>query len=167
MSLSLDAEIISLINDANTIKVVATTDKNGIVHMVFKGSVSINQDGNIQFLELNETSQTNKNMIYSLWFKKLVSINILSADVTGSERKSYQIKGIPVKAVICGKEFEKNYTIVRERLGPDADLSAIWVIEPQEIREETASIRRQVERREYPLIGHLDRYAGTKPDSAL
>jgi hypothetical protein len=161
--MTLDAKIISLINDTNTIKAVATTDRNGIVHVVFKGSVSINKenyDGNIRFLELNETSQTNKNMIYSLWFKKLVSISILSADID-SERKSYQIKGIPVKAIICGKEFEKTYSMVRKHLGTDADLSAIWIIEPQEIREETASIRRQIERTDYPLVGHLDRYTGT------
>jgi hypothetical protein len=162
--MTLDGKIISLINDTNTIKAVATTGRNGIVHVVFKGSVSVdteNHDGNIRFLELNETSQTNKNMIYSLWFKKLVSINILGADITDSERKSYQIKGIPVKAVICGKEFEKNYMLVRKHLGMDADLSTIWIIEPREIREETASVRRQAERRDYPLIGHLDRYAGT------
>jgi hypothetical protein len=164
MSLSLDANIISLINDTNTIKAVATTNKNGIVHVVFKDSVFINRDGqldgNIRFFELNETSQTNKNMIYSLWFKKLVSINILS--LTDSGPKSYQIKGIPVKAVICGREFEINYTMVRKRFGADADLSTIWVIEPQEIREETASVRRQAEITKYPLIGHLDRYAGAK-----
>jgi hypothetical protein len=158
MSLSLEAKIISLINDRSTVKAVATTNKNGIVHVVFKGSVSVNADGNIRFLELNETSQTNKNMIYSLWFKKLVSINILSAD----GHKSYQIKGIPVKAVICGREFEKNYNVIRKRLGTDADPSTVWVIEPQEIREETVLVHRQTERTDYPFVGHLDRYAGTK-----
>jgi hypothetical protein len=91
----------------------------------------------------------------------LVSINILNTDITDSERKSYQIKGIPVKAIICGKEFKKNHTLVRNYLGADADLSTIWIVEPQEIREEAASIRRQAERRDYPLIGHLDRYTGT------
>jgi hypothetical protein len=100
-------------------------------------------------------------MIYSLWFKKFVSINILSAGTTDSERKSYQIKGIPVKAIVCGKEFEQNYRMVRKHLGADADLSTIWIVEPHEIREETASIRRQIERTDYPLIGHLDRYVGT------
>jgi hypothetical protein len=162
--MTLDAKIIDLINDKNTIKAVATTDRNGIVHIVFKGLVSVDTDnhgGTIRFLELNETSQTNKNMTYSLWFKKTVSINILSAGITDSERKSYQIKGIPVKALICGKEFEESYRMVREYFGADADLSTIWIVEPQEIREETASIRRQAERKDYPLIGHLDRYAGT------
>jgi hypothetical protein len=164
MNLLLDVDIINLINDVNTVKALSTSDKNGVTHLVFKDSISCNvdgsNDGNIRFLELNETSRTNKNMIYSLWFKRLVSINILSAGEAGVKRRSYQIKGIPVKAIICGAEFEKNYSIVRDRLGPDADLSTIWVIEPREMREETAFVRIQAERRDYPLLGHLDRYTG-------
>jgi hypothetical protein len=154
MSVQLNEKLISLIKENDTVKAVASTGKDGAVHLVYKGSVSVNPDGNIQFLELNETSQNNKNLVYSLWFKRPVSINILGKDNT-----SFQIKGIPLRAIITGKEFEQNYIAVRERLGKDADLSTIWVIEPTEVREETPAVRRQAEREKYPLIGHLDRFA--------
>jgi hypothetical protein len=150
-------EIQSIINNPDSIKAVASTDRNNLVHVVFKGSVSAGEDGKIRFFELNETSQTNKNMVYSLWFKRPVSINVLARDKT-----SYQIKGIPVRTIICGPEFEEAYIAVRERLGAGADLSAIWIIEPEEIREETPAVRQAEEREKYPLIGHLDRFLSPK-----
>jgi hypothetical protein len=150
-------DIKSVINDPLSVKVLASVDRNGMVHAVFKESITADEDGNIYFFELNETSQTNKNMTYSLWFKRSVSVNILTRD-----KKSYQIKGVPVRVVICGLEFEKAYVTVRERLGDGADLSAIWVIQPDEIREETPLVRRAEEREKYPLIGHLDRFLPAK-----
>jgi hypothetical protein len=153
MSALINEKITALFGDPATVKAIATTDKDGAVHLVYKDSLTVNPDGNIQFYELNETSRNNKNMIYSLWFKRQIAINILAPDLT-----SYQIKGIPVRAVISGKEFEKAYVSVRERLGTDADLSTIWIIEPVEIREETYSVQKNIERTCYPLIGHLDRF---------
>jgi hypothetical protein len=92
-------------------------------------------------------------MIYNLWFKRIISINIL-----GPDRVSYQIQGIPIRAIISGPEFEKAYISLQERLGKDADLSTIWVVEPTAIREETYSVRKQAEQERYPLVGHLDHF---------
>lgn len=156
MGLKTLKDIKSIINNPDSLKVVASTDRNNVVHVVFKGSVSADEDGNIRFFELNETSQTNKNMAYSLWFKRFVSINVLAGD-----KRSYQIKGIPIRAIICGQEFERAYISVRER-GAGADLSTIWIIEPEEIREETPAVRQAEEREKYPLIGHLDRFLSPK-----
>jgi hypothetical protein len=153
MGLRISENISALINDPAALKALATTDKNGEVHVVYKGSLTVTEDGNIQFYELNETSQNNKNMVYSLWFKRQVAINIL-----GPDRTSYQIKGVPVRAVISGKEFENAYVSIRDRLGAGEDLSTIWIIEPVEVREETFSVRQNIERTTHPLIGHLDRF---------
>jgi hypothetical protein len=158
MGLQISEKIAALFNDPAAVKAVASIDQNGTVHVVFKGSLLVNSEGNIQFFELNETSRNNKNLAYSLWFKRLVAVTIL-----GPDRTSYQIKGIPVRAVISGREFEKAYVSIRERLGQDADLSTIWIIEPKEISEESYGIQKQIERTKYPLIGHLDRFvAGQK-----
>jgi hypothetical protein len=153
MRVQINEKLAALFDNPAAVKAVATTDKDGTVHLVYKASLAVNPDGNIQFYELNETSRNNKNMIYSLWFKRQVAVNILAPDLT-----SYQIKGIPVRAVISGKEFEMAYVSVREQLGMDADLSTIWIIEPVEIREETYSAQKDIERTMYPLIGHLDRF---------
>jgi hypothetical protein len=153
MGIQLDEKIITLINDPLSIKALASTNKNGEIHLVFKGSLSVTPEGNIQFFELNETSQNNKNLAYSLWFKRPVFINIL-----GQNHSSYQIRGIPTKAIITGREFEKAYISVRQHFGEDADLSTVWIMEPVALREETFSVRKQEEREQHPLVGHLDRF---------
>lgn len=153
MGVQLDEKVKALLKDPKSRKALASVDKDGGLHLVFKGSITVNDDGNIQYFDLNETSQTNKNLTYSLWFSKQVAINVL-----GEDRTSYQIKGVPVRAIVNGQEFEDAYVSVQKRLGKEYDLSTIWIIEPTEITEETFSARQAEERRKYPLIGHLDRY---------
>jgi len=149
----LDKKIVTVINNSDSVKALSTISRTGEPHVVYKGSLSADDDGYIRYFELNETSQTNKNLTYSLWFKKQVAINVLAKD-----RTSYQIKGIPIRAIICGREFEEAYIAVRKRLGKDADLSTIWIIKPTAAQEETFQVRQREQLEKYPLIGHLDRF---------
>jgi hypothetical protein len=153
MSAVISQKVADLIRDPNTLKVLGTIGRDGSPHVVFKGSTSLDAEGRIRYFELNETSQTNKNLVYSLWFKRQVSINILSPD-----KISYQIKGIPVRAIIAGDEFEQVYRTLQEKRGKDTDLSTIYIIEPEEVKEETFAVRQGEEREKYPLLGHLDRF---------
>lgn len=151
MSINIDSELAKKINDSSTIKAIATIGKDGVPHVVYKGSLMVNEEGNIAFYELLESSQNGRNLVYSIWFNKKVAINILDTN-----HNSYEIIGRPARCITCGKEFEDVYKKVREKLG-DVDLSAIWIIEPEEIREETFLVRKQQEEEEYPIIKHLDR----------
>lgn len=153
MKKQLSSKLIACINDPATLKVLASIDKNGIPHAVFKTNISVNADGDIQLLEILETSQTNKNLVHSIWFGIKVAIGILTEDT-----KSYQIVGIPKRAVISGALFEKNYIAIQNSLGKDVDLSTVWIIEPKEIREETFRLRNAQERKAYPLVRHLDHF---------
>lgn len=149
----LSREVIELIKTPGTYKVLATKDKHGQVHVVFKGSLTVDEEGNIVVLELLETSQTNRNLTYSLWFHKTVAVNVL-----GQNGRSYQIKGVPYKVLVSGPEFEQKYREVRAR-NPKSDLSGVWIIHPSEVKEETYAVRLQEEIEQYPIIGHLDRDA--------
>lgn len=153
MSISLSDEIKQAIQDKDTIKVLATTDRNGVPHVVFKGSLHIDENGDIVFYEILESSQTNRNMVAGIWFHQTVAVNILT-----KEKKSYQIKGSIKKAVTAGRKFEKVYQSIREKLG-DVDLSTIWTIEPKEWKEETFQTRVEEDEAVYPLLKHLDRVA--------
>lgn len=144
-------EIKIYLKQQKTKKVLATKDKDGNIHAVFKGSIDIDKDGNITLLEILESSQTNKNLTFSLWFKERVSIVFCAEDGT-----SYQIKGYPYKAISLGPDFEKKYTELIEK-NSDLDLSGIWVIIPDEIRKETFAERLWEEREKYPILGHADR----------
>lgn len=146
-------EVKNVINAPDTVKVLATTDPQGVPHAVFKQSLHVNEDGNLEYYEIMETSQTNKNVTYGIWFDKQVSINVLAGD-----RRSFQIKGIPKKAIIAGAYFEKVYRELGEKR-QDSDLSTIWIIEPRQIVEETFQKRLQEEEEKHPHILHLDRIA--------
>lgn len=153
MSFKLEELVVALINAKDSVKVLATTDKKGVPHVVVKDSISVNEKDELIYLELIESSKTNENLVSSIWFKRRVAVN-----VTGSDGTSFQIKGTPVKCIISGPVFEHYYIAAKERY-KEADLSAVWVIEPEEARNETYAFRREEEEKQHPLLIHLDRLA--------
>ena len=153
MSIELSQEIKDAIKDPASIKVVASKDRHGEVHAVAKGSLTVNDEGQLVFLELLESSQNNKNLIYSLWFEQKVAVNIITGD-----RRSYEIKGIPVRSLVFGHEFEVYYKKVVEK-DPENDLAAVYFIDPVEVKEESYKVRRTEENEKHPLYLHLDRIA--------
>lgn len=153
MAITLSKEVIEAIKSPQSVKVIASKDRHGEVHVVAKGSLSVTDEGQLYFLELLEGSQNNKNLTYSLWFAQKVAINIITAD-----HKSYQIKGIPVKNLVAGSEFEAFYRSVVEK-DPDNDLAAVYFIDPIEEKEESYPVRREEHGRRHPLYLHLDRLA--------
>ena len=153
MAIQLSRNIIELIEDNNTTKVLATLDADGFPHAVVKQSLHTGEDGNLLYLELLESSLTNRNLVRSIWFNQKVSIALW-----GKNGQSYQIKGKPVKTHITGPLFQKHYLAVRERLG-DVELAAIWVIEPEEVVDESFARRKAEEEAAHPFFRHLDRLA--------
>lgn len=153
MSIIIEERVKQIINSKDTVKVLATTDREGVPHVVAKGSIALREDGKLEVLELIESSQTNKNLTASIWFNQTVALNFIS-----KERESFQIKGKVERVIISGKEFEKRYVEVRDKLG-DIDLSGIWIIVPESIREETFLKRFKEEEEKHPEITHLDRIA--------
>ncbi|MCR5250571.1 MAG: pyridoxamine 5'-phosphate oxidase family protein [Lachnospiraceae bacterium] len=154
MSVQLEKKIIEAINDPASVKVIATVSKDGVVHVTPKGSITVDEEGRIRFLELLEKSQTQKNLVYSIWFDKYVAINIITAD-----KKSYLIKGKTLKTVNSGKEFQDEYVAVQKKLGYDIDLSAIWFVDVEEVSEQTFEVRREILETAYPYEKHVDRFA--------
>lgn len=153
MAVALQKELVDLLQDAETTKVLATLDENGFPHAVVKQSLQVGEDGNIFYLELLESSRSNRNLVRGIWFDKHVAIAI-----KGKGGQSYQIKGKPVQTHITGPVFQKHYREIRERLG-DVDLAAVWVIEPLEVIDESFAKRKGEEDLKHPLYHHLDRLA--------
>lgn len=149
MAAELGEEIIKLLGDPETVKVLATVDREGRPHVAFKGSIHVNGRGQLEYFEIIESSQTNKNLVSSIWFNKPVAVNIL-----GKDKTSFQIKGKPVKALISGREFEGHYRKLKEERG--LDLSTVWIIDAEEVIEETFAKRRSEEEAQHPLFRHLD-----------
>lgn len=153
MAIELTQEVKDAIADPESIKVLASVDRHGEVHVVAKGSISVTEDGQIRYWELLESSQTNKNVTYALWFSKNVAINIITKD-----RKSYQIKGIPKRCLVAGHEYEEAYVVAQQR-NEKNDLAAVYFIEPVKVQEESYLVRLAEENEKHPLYIHLDRLA--------
>jgi len=96
---------------------------------VVKGSLSVNLDGDLQVLELLETSRTTET-----WCAASGTI-VGWRSCSGQDGRSFQIKGLPIRAHVSGPVFQKHYSEVRARLG-DVDLAAVWIIRPDEILDE-------------------------------
>jgi predicted pyridoxine 5'-phosphate oxidase superfamily flavin-nucleotide-binding protein len=153
MATTLSKEIRELFADAQSVKVLATLDESGFPHAVAAGSLQVGEDGNLHYLELLESSRTNKNLVRSIWYDQRVAIAI-----QGAGGQSYQIKGLPVKTHITGALFQQHYAQVRQRLG-DVDLAAVWIIEPLEVINENLVLRRAEAEQAHPVFSHLDRLA--------
>ena len=157
MTTKLNKEIIALLGSEDSTKVLATVNEQGYPHAAAIPYIRVDDDGNLLYLELVESSLTQKNLVRGIWFDKKVSIS-----VSDNNGQSWQIKGKPVKTLITGPVFLHHYRDVRQRLG-DVDLSAVWVIEPEEVINENILVRHAEEELAHPLFRHLDRLVKTEP----
>ena len=151
MAAELKREIIELIENNDTVKLLVTLDEKGQPHAVAKNSIRVLEDGNIVYLELLESSKSYKNFTRSLWYNQKVTLSIV-----GDKGISYQVRGNPEKIIISGPVFEKYYNSVRERLG-DVDLAAVCVIKPVEVINESFFTRFAEQENKQPIFKHLDR----------
>lgn len=151
MSVQLDEEIIRFLEDEQTVTVVSTVGRSGEVNASVKDTLHLNEDGQIEFLEYLESSQTSQNLIYCLWFAKKISILLFN------KNKSYELKGIPVTSIIEGTRFQDAYKRVKDKYHGEYDLSAIWVVDITEVKDKNLNERFLQERDTYPIITHLDR----------
>ena len=148
----LPKEVVDLINDSESIKVLATADEEGNPHTVFKDSLTVLDDGKLAFGEEFEGSQTNVNLVRSIWFNKNVELTVRDRHGT-----TFQIKGKPYRYVHSGPLFKKFYLAERKKWGPDSELAGVWIITPEEVRNETYEVRKKEEDEKHPFFRHFDR----------
>ena len=151
MATTLPGAVKDLLQDATATAVLATLDQHGFPHAVAGAHLHADQEGNLLYLEYLESSATNKNLVRSIWYDRKVAVALGAPD-----GRSFQIKGIPVRVHITGPVFLEHYQAVRRARG-DVNLAAVWVIEPQEIRDENLAVLRRAEETGHPFFTHLDR----------
>ena len=153
MAKLIDDQLKDIINDKDTIKVLSTLTPEGKVHAAVKQSLRVDEQGRLLYLEFFEKSQTNIDLVNSIWYDKSLVITLVT-----KERKSFLIKGKPVLTRVAGREYEKYY-VEAEAADPENDLVAIYYIEPEEINEQTFEVSRRIHKEKYPLYVHLDKFA--------
>ena len=150
MSNIINEELRAIINDPSSLKVIASVNCDGELHVVYKQSLHAEENGELEFYEVIESSQNNKNFVNAIWFDRLVAVNVLTAD-----KRSFEIKGKVKKAYVAGSYFEQKYTeLVNSGY---YDLSTVWRIEPVSAEEKTFAVREEAEKTAHPHFRHLDR----------
>jgi len=151
MSIGSTSLIHELLSEEGTVASIATLDEQGAPHAVPSPFLSLDPQGRLVHLELLENSTSHRNLLRSIWFNNQVSVTLTSKD-----RQVLVVTGAPHKALVSGPLFSDYYSLVRSRLG-DADLAAVWIIEPQQVRDETYATRKAKEEVLHPFHLHLDR----------
>ena len=145
----MENEVINLLEQKDTVKVIATVSKEGIPHVVTRRCLHAEGDL-LVFYEQLQSSQTNRDLVYSIWFHKQVSVLLLGAD--GSR---FTVEAVPEKSITAGREFEEVYNRLRSH-SDRADLNAIWYLKPHKIDKSDYLTLKQREEVEFPMLAHLD-----------
>ncbi|HCB99683.1 MAG TPA: hypothetical protein DEP42_00430 [Ruminococcaceae bacterium] len=138
-----------LLNDNHSLKILIANDRTGYPHIAVDQTISVDKAGNILYQEFLETSQRNAALVNSLWFKHPVLIHVEQASAL------YDIYGIPTHSIISGPIFEECYRATLKQ-NEKADLSTVWMIKPQKILNRSSKLLREKEKKEHPLVMHLD-----------
>lgn len=146
-------DLAALLSSPSVTAIVSTLDETGAPHAVPSPFLRLDEKGFLVHLELLETSASHRNLVRSIWFERPVGVTLTTAD-----GQVTVIRGRAHKAHVSGPYFSEQYRELRSRLG-DVDLAAVWLIEPQLVRDETYQIRKAREEELHPFHRHLDRLA--------
>jgi hypothetical protein len=151
MSAKISEEIKEIINSSDTIKIVSAVGKNGNPHTAVSSKLKVYSDTRLAHYELLESSQLQKNLVYSIWFDKEIKISLVTKD-----GRNFLVTGKPYKALMAGREFQEEYVKTQEELGQATDLSTVWIIDVLDISEETYEVAKAREEKEHPYLMHMD-----------
>ncbi|MBP5565140.1 MAG: hypothetical protein J6X45_05405 [Lachnospiraceae bacterium] len=151
----LNEELIKLIGDKESIKVVSSNDREGIINSAPKGSLEISGENELTYVEVLESSTSYHNIVYSIWFDKKVSVLVI-----GKNRESYLIHGHVKKILTCGREYEEYYKKYQEARG--FDIAAAVRIVADDVIDLNLAKAIEKQKAEHPFFSHYDSIAVTK-----
>jgi len=160
MSVQLETTLRQRIARPGVQVILATTNREGVPHVSVVEDVDVDDDGRIRCLERSEHSETNRNLVASLWFSRPVALLVReNAD------NSWLIRAVPHKALVAGPLFEERYRALRAREG-DVELSTVWLLDPVEVHDDSPRGRAERDSRGRLELVHLDRIARTEDATA-
>lgn len=151
MAIALSDELKAIIGDFSTVAVISAVGKNGNPYSQVPHKISVREDGRIAVHQLLEKSQLQKNLVYSLWFSKKVSLVIGAKD-----GRKFHLYLTPYQALVAGREFTKEYESVLAEFGEDADLSTVWLFDVDSYASATYKDEHAQEKAEHPYLYHMD-----------
>ncbi|MCR5724345.1 MAG: hypothetical protein K6G80_04570 [Treponema sp.] len=151
MAEKLTDELKHILTAPDTLAVISAVGKDGNPYSQVPHKIGLWEDGRISVHQLLEKSLLQKNLVYSLWFDRQVSLVLAAKD--GS---SYHLYLKPYQALVAGREFTREYQQVLSEFGPDSDLSTVWLFDVEAVASASYRDERAKEREEHPYLYHLD-----------
>lgn len=148
-------DIAHIINAPKTIKIVGTVSIDGQPHTAAKQSLRLNSSGELEYVELLESSQSYRNITAAIWFNKKVSVTVFSE--TG---ECYEIIGRPDRILVAGREYEQAYIRYLDEKG--YDIAAVVRIVPEKVNNLSSRQKQDEQNRSHLFYHHLDRLAITE-----
>jgi hypothetical protein len=131
MGVALPSDLKSALMDPRSIKILSTVNRNGDTHLSFKHSVRLREDSNLEYDEIHDNSENNRNMHYAVWTDKVFLLNVHTWD-----RRAFKMAVKPKKAIINGEEFKIHCEAFMDN-GRAYFVSTVWVLEPLSFIETT------------------------------
>ena len=149
MALQKDIEKIEkLLEEKETISVISAVGKNENPISQVGRKLTMWGKGRIAYYEFLESLQMQKNLVYSIWFEKEVSLSLL-----GKNGEIYRVSAKPYQALIAGHRFEEAYINAQEEFGEETDLSTVWLLDVTAVEDDTYEAARE---KEHPYLMHMD-----------
>lgn len=142
------------LNHPEAQKVLITAGEDGLPHAAVKSSLQY-ADGKILYWELLESSVSNRNMTYAVWFDRKVHILFTLPD-GGSWEVSAKVEYAAVSGSLFREHFIKSREYFKHRFGLETDLATVWFLTPLGSTEKTLSHRLAEEAARHPWYSHLD-----------
>ena len=154
----LSKEVVELLQDKQTVKVISTVSDTGELNASIKGSLMALEDGNLAYMELLETSQTQRNVLWAHLWNKSVSVLVYNP----GNNQCYKIKGEPVKFLIMGPVWDIFLEETWKML-PEANPAGVWLIKPVEVVAADYFSRLEAEAKRLPHMPFWSRILGPRP----
>lgn len=145
-------EVKKIIQNKNSIKVVSSQDKEGVINSAPKGSLQVSEDDELTYVEVLESSKSYSNAVYSIWFDKKISVLVV-----GEDRESYLIHGHVKKILTCGREYEEYYRKYQEAKG--FDIAGVVKISVEDVQDLNLAKAIERQKKEHPFFSHYDSLA--------
>lgn len=153
-------ELLELLADAASLKVLATTGLDGAPHVVVRGSLQVLDGGDLAFAEEMDSSQASKDLVFAIWNDRPVALAVCRGP------EVWEIRGRPWRCLVTGPVFKRFLLQVRAHDGPDADVSTVWVIRPEDVINQSPAVLRERDAEQRPYAGsHLDRASLVRRES--
>ena len=139
-----------ILQSADAVAALTTIAADGVPTTVIDAEFSVTEKGTLLYREFFEGSRSNRDLLHSLWFNRVVSFAVSDGD---TRLHGY---GVPTHSHVAGPLFQEHYRATNER-DNSADLAAVWEIRIDDLEDVSPQLLRNKQDTQRPFFRHLDR----------